>query len=119
MTEAYPARSASSAGHDDESAALSLTGWLLLAATPTFAGHGPADRPGREPEWTGLIPVCMRSSLVTSNVSWNRAKLWRGAVGEIEPYLVDVAPAPTFRRIITLDDWMAGGVKMFGGMAIG
>jgi len=36
MTEAHPAHSASGAGRDDESAALSLTEWLFLAATPTF-----------------------------------------------------------------------------------
>jgi hypothetical protein len=71
-----------------------------------------------EKRFRRLSHVGNRLSLVALNVAWNRAKLLRGTVGEIEPYFVDVAPAPAFRRIITLDDRMPGGVKMFGGMAV-
>ena len=60
----------------------------------------------------------MRSSLVASDVAWNRAKLRRGAVGEIEPYLVDVAPSPSFWRIVAFNDWVSGRMKMLGGVAI-
>jgi hypothetical protein len=35
---------------------------------------------------------------------------------QVEPDLIDVAPPPSFRRIVTLDDWMPGAVEMLGGM---
>src|SRR5271157_433509 len=57
--------------------------------------------------------------LAASNVARNRGELRCRTVGQIEPDLVDVAPAPTFRRIITLDDRVPGGAKMLRGMAVG
>src|SRR5258708_283720 len=51
-----------------------------------------------------------------SNVARDRPELRRGAVGQIEPDLLDVAPAPAFRRVIAFDDRMPGRVKMLGGM---
>ena len=39
--------------------------------------------------------------------------------GEIERDLVDVAPAPTLRRVIALDDRMPGRMKMLGGVTMG
>lgn len=38
--------------------------------------------------------------------------MWRHAVGEVEHHLVQVAPAPAFRRIISFDDRMFRPVKM-------
>jgi hypothetical protein len=70
MTEAHPAHSASAAGRDDESAAtaVSLTEWLLLAATPTLAimalltglGGSPMDRlcsSGHEAPLGGMVTI--------------------------------------------------------------
>ena len=42
----------------------------------------------------------------------------RLAIGEIEHHFVDIAPSPAFRRIITLDDRMASGVIMLGGVLV-
>ena len=41
------------------------------------------------------------------------------AVRQIEQHFVDIAPAPAFRRIVALDDRMAGGVEMLGGVRVG
>src|ERR1051326_2598423 len=56
---------------------------------------------------------------VVSNITRDRPELWRRAIGQIEHDLVDVAPAPALGRIIALDHRMAGGVEMFGGVAVG
>src|ERR1700744_3926434 len=40
-------------------------------------------------------------------------------VSQIEHRLVDVAPAPAFRRIVAFDDRMRGGVEMLGGVFVG
>src|ERR1051325_9003392 len=56
---------------------------------------------------------------VVSNIARDRPELWRSAIGQIEHDLVDVAPAPALGRIIALDHRMAGGVEMFGGVAVG
>src|SRR3984893_11255956 len=53
-----------------------------------------------------------------SSVTRDRTQLRRGAVGQIEPDLVDVAPAPAFRRVIAFDDRMPGHMKMLGGMTV-
>jgi len=37
-----------------------------------------------------------------------------GHSGEIKLYLVDIAPAPVFARLVRLYDGMFGGVKVFG-----
>jgi hypothetical protein len=54
----------------------------------------------------------------TSIVAWDRAELWRDIVGEIEEDLVDVAPAPAFRWVITFDDRMSRRVKMLSCMTV-
>jgi len=41
------------------------------------------------------------------------------AIRKVEIDLIDIAPAPSFRRIITLDDRMRCRVEMLGCMAIG
>ena len=43
----------------------------------------------------------------------------RYAIRQIEQRLVDVAPAPTLGRIITLDDRMPGGVEVLGRVLVG
>ena len=45
--------------------------------------------------------------------------MWRDALAEVQKNLVDIAPSPAFRRIVALDDRMAGLVKVLGGMTIG
>jgi len=42
----------------------------------------------------------------------------RGAAGEIEKHLVDIAPSPILGRVIAFDDGMARRVKMLGGMSV-
>ena len=42
----------------------------------------------------------------------------RLAIRQIEQHLIDIAPAPAFRRIVTLDDRMPGGVKVRGGVTV-
>ena len=44
--------------------------------------------------------------------------MWGGAIAEVEHDLVDVTPAPAFRRIIAFDDRMARLVKMLCGVAV-
>lgn len=41
----------------------------------------------------------------------------RLAIGEIERDLIDIAPAPPFRRIVAFDDRMLGRMIMLGGVA--
>src|SRR6266576_569407 len=43
----------------------------------------------------------------------------RLSVRKIEQDFIDIAPAPAFRRIVTLDDRMLGGVEVLGGMLVG
>ena len=54
----------------------------------------------------------------TSDVARDRPVLRRRAIAEIEDDLVDVAPAPAFRRIVALDDRMAGRVEVLGGVTV-
>jgi hypothetical protein len=45
--------------------------------------------------------------------------LWGRVVAKIEHDLVDVAPAPAFRRVVALDDRMLGAVEMRRRVAMG
>jgi hypothetical protein len=54
----------------------------------------------------------------SSHKSGNRTELLRGMV-KLDERLVDVAPAPTFWRIVTLDDRMSACLKMLGGVLAG
>ena len=47
-----------------------------------------------------------------------RTELLCGMI-KLDECIVDIAPAPTLRRIVTFDDRVAGSVKMLGGVAIG
>src|SRR5207245_3985978 len=42
----------------------------------------------------------------SSIITWDRTALRRDAIGQVDEHLVDVAPTPTFRRIVTFDNWM-------------
>src|ERR1041385_483807 len=48
----------------------------------------------------------------------DRTVVRRLALREIEHDFVDVAPAPALRRVVALDDGMAGGMKMFRGVPV-
>ena len=54
---------------------------------------------------------------MTSVVSWDRTTLRGGVVSKVEHHLVDEAPSPTFRRVVTLDDGVLGRVEMLGRVA--
>jgi hypothetical protein len=53
-----------------------------------------------------------------SNKSRDRSPLRRRVVAEIDKHLIDIAPAPAFRRIVAFDDRMLGGAEMLGGMLV-
>src|SRR5665213_3452483 len=53
-----------------------------------------------------------------SDITWDGAVVRRLAVGKIEHHFIDIAPAPTFGRIIALDDRMLRRVKMLGRMPV-
>src|ERR1700677_3349605 len=54
-----------------------------------------------------------------SIITGDRTVMRRLPVRQIEQNLIHIAPAPSFGRIVAFDDWMSGGVEMFGGMLIG
>jgi hypothetical protein len=54
-----------------------------------------------------------------SVVARDRSALRRDVSVEVEHDLVDVAPAPVFRRIVAFDDRVSGLRKMRAGMAVG
>src|SRR3954454_9221876 len=54
----------------------------------------------------------------SSGVTRNRTVVRCHAVGEIEHHVVDIAPTPALRRIVALDNGMAGGTKMLGCMTV-
>src|ERR1700730_14593580 len=58
--------------------------------------------------------VCCASS----NVARDRPVVRRGASAEVQNNLVDITPSPAFRRIVALDDRMAGLVKVLGCMTV-
>jgi hypothetical protein len=45
--------------------------------------------------------------------------LWRRVAVQIDRNLIDIAPGPAFRRIVALNDWMSGGVKMLARVLAG
>src|ERR1043165_36154 len=51
-----------------------------------------------------------------SIITRDRPDLRRDIAAQVEHHLVNIAPAPAFGRIVTLDYGMAGPVKMLGGM---
>ena len=58
----------------------------------------------------------MRFSGSHSDETGNRPILRRHVFTQVDEDLIDVAPSPTFRRIITLDDRVAGGAEVLGGV---
>src|SRR5262245_55397918 len=55
----------------------------------------------------------------SSIIAWDRPLLRRLPFRQVEQHLVDIAPAPAFRRIIAFDHGMAGGVEMRSRMLVG
>src|ERR1700693_2213901 len=60
-----------------------------------------------------------RPFTTTLHVSRDRPVLGRRPVGQVEEDFVHVAPAPALGRVVALDDRVAGGAEMLGGVAIG
>src|SRR5271157_3991249 len=60
-----------------------------------------------------------RGRITTSVVAWDRTVVGRHAIGEIEQHLIDIAPPPSFGRIVTFDDRMSGRVVVLGGVPAG
>src|SRR5437016_1818045 len=63
----------------------------------------------RRRRWTGRR---------ASDVPRDRAVVRGRAAGEVERRLVDVAPSPTFGRVVAFDDRMAGRVEVLGGVMV-
>jgi hypothetical protein len=81
---------------------------------PPAAGRG-LPRRNRH----GLSLAAIYHRLVTSSViARNWTELRRGAVGEVEKDLIDIAPSPPFWRIVAFDDRVSGCMKMLSGVAI-
>src|SRR5882762_4800650 len=59
------------------------------------------------------------SKIQTSVIARDRAVVRRLALRQVEHDFVEVAPAPSLRRIVALDDGMAGGMEMFGRVLVG
>src|SRR5881397_934580 len=77
------------------------------------------------PDATGVQPErSAKSSRVSpfrdgaSDVPRDRAVVRGRAAGEVERHLVDVAPSPTFGRVVAFDDRMAGRVEVLGGVMV-
>src|ERR1700690_1704659 len=62
-------------------------------------------------------PLCRNG--IYSIIARDRTVMRGFPVREIEQDFVDIAPAPSFRRIITLDDRVAGSVEMLGRVFVG
>src|SRR3954452_24244065 len=54
-----------------------------------------------------------------SVIARDRTVVRRLAVRQIEHDFVDIAPAPSLRRIVALDDGMASGMEMCGRVLVG
>src|SRR5258708_19539749 len=57
--------------------------------------------------------------MAESVVARDRTVMRRLSVRKIEQQFIDIAPAPTFRRIVALDDGMPGGVEVLGRVLVG
>src|SRR6202035_4048710 len=69
-----------------------------------------APAPSRVPHsWSKEHLIVARDRTVVGSLS----------ARQVEQHFIDIAPAPAFRRIVALDDRMAGGVEMFGGVLVG
>src|SRR4051812_19438968 len=60
-----------------------------------------------------------RSPHKPSIVARDRTVMRGLPVRQIEQNFIDIAPAPSLRRIVALDDGMTGGVEMLGGVLVG
>ena len=84
---------------------------FFLASSPTTEpdSHQRESRGGdRGLIWWRTTPA--------SIVSRDRTVVGRRAIGKIKRQLIDIAPAPPLRRIVTFDDRMSGRVIVLGGV---
>src|SRR5690242_5367100 len=79
------------------------------AGAPGWRGEFPAHGAFEQPLLVEVRSVVARDRSVVRSLSSR----------QIEHDLVDIAPAPTFRRIVALDHGMAGGVEMRRRMLVG
>src|ERR1700730_11850611 len=63
-----------------------------------------------------IISLCWKRESIKAR---DRAVVRRLAVRQIEQHLIDITPAPAFRRIVALDHRMAGGMEVLGRMLVG
>src|SRR5664279_927692 len=61
----------------------------------------------------------MPSDIPSSIIARDRPVMRRLPVRQVEQHLVDITPAPPFRRIVALDDRMPGGVEMLRRVLVG
>src|SRR3977135_595121 len=57
--------------------------------------------------------------MAESVVARDRTVMRRLSVRKIEQHFIDIAPTPTFRRIVAHDDGMPGGVEVLGRVLVG
>jgi hypothetical protein len=60
----------------------------------------------------------MRGVPCQSIEAWNRAIVLRDVFAEIEHQFIDVAPSPSFGRVVAFDDRMARPLKVFCGVTV-
>src|SRR4051794_2927790 len=60
-----------------------------------------------------------RGALVALVIARDRTVVRCLPVRQVEQHFVDIAPAPSLRRIVALDDRMPGGMKMLGRVLVG
>jgi hypothetical protein len=60
----------------------------------------------------------LRVLSIASIIAWNWTELRRCAIRQIQKNFVDIAPPPSFWRIVSFDDWVFGRMEMFRSMAI-
>ena len=85
----------------------------MMLATPY--GGGKAETAVRPPlDHQGAGPISGTSLIIARN----RPVLRRGSIRKVEKNFVYITPAPVFRRIVAFNDWVRGGVKMFGRMSV-
>ena len=115
--------------------ATTYPGKLPQARSPSASGHWVIENSSRHADafaWLSQTAGLSRSSAVNllaaelkllsklpSIIARNRTVMRRLPVRQIEHDLIDIAPAPSFRRIVAFDDRMAGGVEMLGGVLVG
>src|SRR6478672_8601559 len=87
---------------------------LLFRKAPANGLELPAQAMASKGEASPGSACCL-----SSDPTRDRPQLRRDVLAEIEEDFVDIAPAPALRRVVALDDRMAGGVIMGGCVPVG